>query len=267
MSEFESSDNFDDVDLVADTGPADAERLAEKEFESGMAQSLGEQSQEEVVTTEKPGALIAGMTEDELKEAISKAKRFDELEGRLTKTHDTAFGRIGQMEQALKELQSRPAGQRPQINKDTFKSLTEYFGDDALSEAFANDLSGIEFGGGNQSSGDYKQDIKALKEEMETKLLTVVHKDWRTIAKSEEFGVWQNSLSPESRQTLNETWDGEKMIEAFDSFKDWRSRKADAEQKKQQRLEEAMPAKSTGGAARSATSNPFNEGMKSVLTK
>ncbi|CAK0756189.1 conserved hypothetical protein [Gammaproteobacteria bacterium] len=267
MSEFESSDNFDDVDLVADTGPADAERLAEKEFESGMAQSLGEQSQEVVVTTDKPGALIAGMTEDELKEAISKAKRFDELDGRLTKTHDTAFGRIGQMEQALKELQSRPAGQRQQFSKELFTSITEYIGDDGLSEAFANDLSNALFVTGSQSSDDYKEGIRALKEEMETKLLTMVHRDWRAIAKSEEFAIWQNSISPEARQVLNETWDGEKMIEAFDSFKDWRSRKADAEQKKQQRLEEAMPAKSTGGAARSATSNPFNEGMKSVLTK
>lgn len=55
--------------------------------------------------TEEPEAekvVLAGLTESQIKSALVKAQGYDELERRLTKTHDMAFGRIGAAEQALR---------------------------------------------------------------------------------------------------------------------------------------------------------------------
>jgi hypothetical protein len=246
-----------DIDPPTEPTP---EELIEQEFESGLAHALGEVEDK---PDEGAKALIAGMSEDEIRELLGKAKRVDELEDRLTKMHDKAFGTIGNLKQTIDELRSRTAGGVPQVSKETFKKLAEYFDDEGVAEALANDFGGLQFGGGNDSAVDDK--LSALEQKFEIRLLDYAHKDWREHFQSEAFQDWKKTLKPEAQQELDNSWDGMKMAEAFTQFKAWKGKRESAEQDKQRRLADAVQPAGAGRAVPSAADDAFNQGLKKVV--
>jgi len=233
---FESNDNFDDVDAIDPIEPNE-EEVIEDNFNEGIAIARNEET-ETPVSQETPFSL----SKQDWEEVAAKAKSYDDLQERLTKTHDKAFGKIGQLEQELKELKALRAQQfEPvQITKDTFKNVTEYFSDEDFAEKLASDLAGIQFGGGTSSADldSIRQEIASFKQESEVKILTVLHPDWKDVVNKPEFDTWQQSLSPEGKAELaalqSDKWDGLQAAKAITGFKSWEKRKADAEAKKQE---------------------------------
>lgn len=270
---FESTETFEDEikDGIDDAGNTQPDAL-EQAFEEGLAKTTGD----EIKTDESTPApeLIGGVPVDEFKTVFEKAKKFDELEAKYQQLHDKAFGTIGQLKQELNGLKNQQGGSP--VTADAFASLTEYFGDGELAEALAKDLTGLKIGGtGGAALDDAKIDEKingmldAKTREFETKLLTIQHPDWKQLAAGEEFAAWKNTLSPEAKTTLDETWDGAVLSDAFTKFKDWRVKKAESEQKKQQRLENNMQPKGVSSASGRSSiqgfDDAFNSGVKSVL--
>lgn len=255
------------------------EEIMEQNFNSGLSESRGEEPEkpdEPEPPKEEPARLIAGYTEEEFKAVFEKAKKFDELDERLRQTHDKAFGKMGQMEQEFRELKQAKAAGKP-ISKESFKSLVDYFGDEDVAEAFANDLSELQLGGGNsvdaealQAAFDEKltamnERFEAATQEFETKLLTLQHPDWEELKDSEDFAAWQNTLKPEARELLMSTWDGATLSQAFTKFKSWRTERDESAKKKEQRLLDAMPVNGSGGRGHSAAEDAFNQGKNSVV--
>lgn len=267
---FESNDNFDDIDPI-DTIEPNEEEIVEDNFNEGIAIARNEDPEAPAIP-ETPFSL----SKQDWEEVAAKAKSYDDLQERLTKTHDKAFGKIGQLEQELKELKAIRTQQfEPiQITKDTFKNVTEYFADEDFAEKLASDLASIQFGGYGTSSADIeiiRQEMASFKQESEVKLLTVLHPDWKEAINKPEFEIWQQSLSPEGKAELaalqSERWDGLQAAKAITGFKNWEKRKADAEAKKQERLAQAVPLKSAGTTARTSTldsEDAFNAGLKAV---
>lgn len=267
---FESNDNFDDVDPI-DTIEPNEEEVIEDNFNEGIAIARHEEPEAPAIP-ETPFSL----SKQDWEEVAAKAKSYDDLQERLTKTHDKAFGKIGQLEQELKELKAIRAQQfePTQITKDTFKNVTEYFADEDFAEKLASDLASVQFGGYGTSSADIeiiRQEMASFKQESEVKLLTVLHPDWKDVVNKPEFEIWQQSLSPEGKAELaalqSERWDGLQAAKAITGFKNWEKRKADAEAKKQERLAQAVPLKGAGTAARTSTldsEDAFNAGLKAV---
>lgn len=267
---FESNDNFDDVDPIDPIEPNE-EEVIEDNFNEGIAIARHEEPEAPAIP-ETPFSL----SKQDWEEVAAKAKSYDDLQERLTKTHDKAFGKIGQLEQELKELKAIRAQQfePTQITKDTFKNVTEYFADEDFAEKLASDLASVQFGGYGTSSADIeiiRQEMASFKQESEVKLLTVLHPDWKDVVNKPEFEIWQQSLSPEGKAELaalqSERWDGLQAAKAITGFKNWEKRKADAEAKKQERLAQAVPLKGAGTAARTSTldsEDAFNAGLKAV---
>lgn len=267
---FESNDNFDDIDPIDPIEPNE-EEIVEDNFNEGIAIARNEEPEAPAIP-ETPFSL----SKQDWEEVAAKAKSYDDLQERLTKTHDKAFGKIGQLEQELKELKAIRAQQfEPiQITKDTFKNVTEYFADEDFAEKLASDLASIQFGGYGTSSADIeiiRQEMASFKQESEVKLLTVLHPDWKEAINKPEFEIWQQSLSPEGKAELaalqSERWDGLQAAKAITGFKNWEKRKADAEAKKQERLAQAVPLKSAGTTARTSTldsEDAFNAGLANV---
>lgn len=266
---FESNDNFDDVDAIDPIEPNE-EEVIEDNFNEGIAIARNEET-ETPASQETPFSL----SKQDWEEVAAKAKSYDDLQERLTKTHDKAFGKIGQLEQELKELKALRAQQfEPvQITKDTFKNVTEYFSDEDFAEKLASDLAGIQFGGGTSSADldSIRQEIASFKQESEVKILTVLHPDWKDVVNKPEFDTWQQSLSPEGKAELaalqSDKWDGLQAAKAITGFKSWEKRKADAEAKKQERLAQAVPLKGAGQSARTSTldsEDAFNAGLANV---
>lgn len=274
MSEniFESNDNFDNVDDIDPIEPTQ-EEVIEDNFNEGIAIARHEEP-ETPATPETPFSL----SRQDWEEVAAKAKSYDDLQERLTKTHDKAFGKIGQLEQELKELRAIKAQQfePTQITKETFKNVTEYFADEDFAEKLASDLAGIQFGGSNGASSSeleiIRQEMASFKQESEIKILTVLHPDWNEVISKPEFDTWQQTLTPEGKAALvelqqSEAWDGLKAAKAISGFKNWEKRKAEAESKKQERLAQAVPLKGAGTATRTSTLNSedaFNAGLANV---
>ena len=267
---FESNDNFDDIDPIDPIEPNE-EEIVEDNFNEGIAIARNEEPEAPAIP-ETPFSL----SKQDWEEVAAKAKSYDDLQERLTKTHDKAFGKIGQLEQELKELKAIRAQQfePTQITKDTFKNVTEYFADEDFAEKLASDLASVQFGGYGTSSADIeiiRQEMASFKQESEVKLLTVLHPDWIDVVNKPEFETWQQSLSPEGKAELaalqSERWDGLQAAKAITGFKNWEKRKADAEAKKQERLAQAVPLKGAGTTARTSTldsEDAFNAGLANV---
>ena len=278
-NEFISSETFDD-DAIEEV-VAIQEDKTENEFNQGLTLATGieipvEKTQE--VEAESVKTLIAGMTEDELKAVLEKAKQVDVINDRLKQTHDSAFGRIGILEQTIKELKaSRTAA--PKITKETFKALSAYLEDDEMADALAKDFGDVQFGSTEQSAPfDMEIVNQAINEAMdkrlydaqrqnEIKLLTVAHPDWRSINNSDEFEAWKKSLPAEQQTLLNSTWESEVLAKAMTDYKSWTAKKQAAQQNKQKRLEDNIQVGGGIAARNRAADDEFNQGLKRVLGK
>lgn len=258
---FESSETFEEESV--DQGPTEEEIVA-KSFDAGVNESLG--IKEEEAEQPKP-QLIAGMTEDELKAAVSKAAQYDELAERLKRTHDTAFGKIGQLEQVIKSLQAKP--QVGKVSKETFKKLAEYFDDENIATALAEDFASVQLDNEpvnlDEINAQFSSHLDELRQDFEAKLLTIQHPDWVDVYKSEEFNSWKGTLKPEAQQTIDTSWDGAVLAQAFTQFKSWKQAKAEAEANKQKRLEQNLEVKGHPGQSNPTFESYFDQGLKKVL--
>lgn len=247
--------------------------IIEQQFESGVNQSLGIEHDAQRESDVK--ALFAGMTEEELKDIVSKARQVDELSERLKKTHDGAFGRIGMLEQNLKELsQSRAQQQSVPVSKDSFKALAEYLGDEEMVEALAKDLESLQIGGNSgfdsaslldSINEQVNSKVDEISKSFETKLLTLQHPDWAVIKDTDEFAEWQATLTADAVSTLFESNDGMVLAGAFTKFKAWQGKKSEFAEKKKQRLEDAVLPKGGYGRSQTTADDAFNQGLKKVL--
>jgi hypothetical protein len=281
---FESSETFElpDEQVIPDL-PAEND----KDFDKGLASALRIEQPEE---KEDIKTLIAGMTEDELKSVLDKARRVDEINETLTKATDKAFGKIGQLEQTINLLkQTNVANASTPLTKESFKHLSEFLGDDdsEMVDAIAKDLSSIQFGGGQSQVIDYDSinssiagKVDELSRSFEEKLLTVSHPDWREISIKEydsegrpiftdDYINWRASLNDDAKNIVDNSWNGIELSKAFKSFKDWKAKKANYEQTKQQRLDNAVRPSGIGnpGKTISTADDPFYQGLNSVINK
>jgi len=263
---FKSQSNFDEADVLE--APTSDDIYA-KSFELATADET------EIEIDVAPANLVAGVTDDELKAVLARAKRVDELEERLTKTHDTAFGRMGNLEQQFRQLQQERSQHvaAPTLTPDSFKALNEYFGDSDIGTALANDLAQLQLGSSqNIPSGideqRYNSDISQIKNDFEEKLVSIVHPDWREIKGSQEFSNWYHSLDTRSQEVISSSYKSEDVTHALNEFKIWHGKLLASVDKKQNRLENALPLAS-GGGRHSKQANPsyedaFNQGYQNA---
>lgn len=271
---FESTDTFEEEPI---TEPAIEQENQEddNEFDSGVNQAFGVDPEVKPEPEPEPEVkLFAGMTEDELKGIVSKAKQVDELNERLKKTHDTAFGRIGILEETVKALRQTKS-QQPQVSKESFKALAEYLGDDndEMLEALVKDFSQLQLGGESADTVAMLESINEqvnvkvdeLNKSFEKKLLTLQHPDWETIKETEEFAEWHKTLKPDDADTLFNIWDGTVLATAFTKFKQWKVKKEEFAAKRQKRLEDAVLPKGIQGTSKPNLDDDFNQGLKKVI--
>lgn len=272
---FASHEPEEDVDPPAPT----EEEIGEQNFNKGLSQTLGEEisepTPEPVLEPEAAKALFAGMTEDELKTALeSSRQQVTDLQEKFSQFNDKAFGTIGQLKQELSAIKT--AKGEP-ISAEKFKAIADYFGDEGLAQIFAENLSGLQFGGPAEDySGKFEElqtgfdtKLTEMRESMERdfneRILTIKHPDWQEISSSDEFQKWGATLTPEAQKMLNDSWDGYKLSQAFDSFKAWRDKKQQAAAEKTQRLENAVQPDGNSGGINHSAVDYFSEGMKEAL--
>ena len=255
-------------------------------FNAGFSEARGDEPPTEEVKVEEPAAedvapepvaeeppapevVFAGLTEDQLKAALAKASEVDDLKGQVRQL----FGRLGEYNAKLQQV-SQTAGQPTKITGDQLKRLHENWGE--LANDLAEDLSGLTLGSNaapfdptelrSELEQKFSDELDKIKKDSELKMLKMRHKDWETIRSSDDFALWEQTLPPDERQTLAESWDAMYVADQFDRFKDWRSNAQSAKQQKQQRLEAAITPKGAPAPAPNSINDDdaFFAGFKQV---
>lgn len=213
----------------------------------------------------EPVKLIAGYTENELRDLLSKFQEVDRLKEREAKV----FGTLGSLKQAIDAMRNQQPTATANFSKDRFKRLSAEFPE--MAEMLAEDLSGIALP--QQQAGldisavqeVINERIEVVKRDQETKLLGMVHKDWRQVVQEPDFQVWKGSLAPEAQDVLDNGWDAELIAEGLTAFKEWKTKAAQQKVSKQTRLEAAVAPKTTARTAPIQTDDDaFSAGFNSV---
>jgi hypothetical protein len=160
--------------------------------------------------------VFGGLTEPQLKAALAKAAEVDELRKSLTDVPEGRAGRVGQLQQALKDLPKTTTAAAPiKVTKDSLKRLNAKTGTEnwpmrskrisarcwTLPAPPPVDIEAI------TKSVNEKLDARVadLSREYEMKLLTVSHPDWKEIANSDDFKLWKgNALGRDAEATRGE---------------------------------------------------------------
>lgn len=213
----------------------------------------------------EPPKLIAGYTEDQVKELLQKAGEVDRLKERESKM----FGTLGALRQAVDALKERPSAQAAAPVSIALKRLAEHYPE--MAESLAEDLRESLAGGGGaqvdvsaleKSFGDR---LEVVTKTNEAKLLSVMHPDWKTIPSTPEFAQWKGTLAPDELQVVEDSWDALSVGDALSKFKAWKAQTVQAKQQRQSRLEAAVTPRGTRQPTPSMTEqDAFLAGFKSV---
>jgi hypothetical protein len=237
--------------------------------ESDAAFEAGFSGVEETPEPEpEPAKLIAGMTEDQLKELLAKAAEVDKLREQQNK----AFGALGSLKQSIEQLrnQPRPKATAVQVTKEKFAKLSQMFPE--MAEALAEDLNGVLTGSAPADVTHIEQAVEqrlqerleVQKMEFETKLLSTTHPDWQEVRSSPDFEKWMGLLKPEYAHQLQTTWDSRFVSDAMTEFKNWKSKAVQGQAQKKSRLEAAITPKGGPVAPAKTLDDAFLEGFKSA---
>lgn len=294
--------------VVADTPEARA--AEEAAFTAGFAESRGEEPEAgtvvpdepvtpeptekvvdpvEVVAEVEPAKLFAGLTEEQIGAALARS-------GTLQGTVDKMAGRIGQLMQQIESLRTNPpTTQQAQKALDLkLEKLSGAFPE--LANLLREDLAGLSGSGAAELPASAPAGItqeqfdaalasklnetrSALTEQMEIKVLTIVHPDWNQIIKTNEFALWRdNVLGPEAGRALMLSEDSAFISQNLTNFKKWRDAAAapapespkPAPVARTTRLSNAVlpagnaPAPQTAATEEDAFIAGFNKGRKSA---
>jgi hypothetical protein len=285
--DFESTETFEEPNDQVVTPPVPTEdEIREQGFDDGLNEISGIEPEKPVVKDVVPVVpslqTIAGYTEDELKAILDKARRVDDLEAKIQKMHADTASQHGIMKQQLKELKSQKTV-KPTISTESFSKLSEYTDDPDLVEALVAGLETVTLSSSpaNQLELDIEDINTRLNEHIETRLtqeresirqelareaFEERHPGWQSDIESAEYAHWKSTLKPEALLVVNSTKDWREAGRALDGFKSWKSKKADAELKKQQRLASNLSVDKVPGRSQSGpTDDDFNAGLKSVI--
>ena len=252
----------DPQDATQEQVEAPAEQSDDAAFQEGFetARSGGEPEPEP-----EPQKLIAGFTEDQVKELLQKAGEVDRLKERESKV----FGTLGALRQAVDALKSQPSQQAAGPANIALKRLSEQYPE--MAESLVEDLR-ESLGSGTGGSFDpsvvdriVSEKLESTSKSYETKLLSVMHPDWKTIPGTPEFAQWKGTLAPDELQVVNDSWDAISVGDALTKFKAWKAQTVQAKQQRQSRLEAAVAPRGTRQPTPSMTDqDEFVAGWKSV---
>lgn len=262
----------DTIEQPAESAPVEQDDAA---FEAGFnaANGIEAEASAEPEPTPEPEpqakALIAGMTEEQVKELLQKAAEVDKLREAQSKV----FGTLGAMRQAIEALrqQPQPTPAAVQMTKDKLKRLSEMFPE--MAEMLAEDLSGVltapvaaidpsQFEQAVQAKLD--EQLSAQQRKFEAKVLSAMHPDWRQIVPSPEFAQWRSTLDPEVAAALDDSWDAEFIGAKLSEFKTWKNQQAKSQQLKVKRLEAAVTPKGSPKPPAMTDDDAFIAGFKSA---
>lgn len=205
-------------------------------FEAGFA---AVNSGESEPAPEPEPARIAGYTEEELRALLDKTSEVD----RLKASESKLFGSLGALRQAVDALKSQPRQSGAALQGKLTRLAAEY---PEMAELLADDLREALTGAPTPSADVHQvvsEQLQATSRQYESKLLSVMHPDWKSIPASAEFAQWKGTLTPDELHVVNDSWDALAIGEVLTRFKNWKGQTQKTQQQRQSRLAAAVTPK------------------------
>lgn len=198
-----------------------------------------------------PQTILAGMTEEQVKDLLVKAGKVDQLEAQVR----NVFGRFGEMNSRIQQLQKpvqQPVANAKELAGQYHEALLE--GDvEKANELFVQMR---QAGAEPATPGtDLTEVLTKQDQKLEERFLRMRHPDWEAVTKTNDFALWTQTLPEQDRTTLNTTWDAQYIAEKLDAFKAAKEKPAEpaqADQQRQQLTRRLENAVTPQGSARAA---------------
>lgn len=282
-------------DQITDTQTQSAED--EAAFEAGFSKSRGDEPPEETpaenaeshanegsepdvsyppITDRQAETLFAGKSETEIQQLFD---RVPGLEARLSEETRRLYGRFGDVQSRLQKMEERASkAVIPEISTDNFEELVEEYGAELADKIVAGLKRSYAKGqttnpaqpeAPNTPTAEpvdiearIQDAVRKVRHEQEEKLLTVMHKDWRTIPTEPAFNDFLASLPGEKVNVARtdgsvvvmpaeaaryiESDDAMVAAECFTKYKDWKSAQQKTSSRNKNRLEQAITPRGGG---------------------
>jgi len=193
-------------------------------------------------------ALVAGMSDDEVKTVLKEAQRLGSIEAAIKQEFQKIYGKLG-------EVNSKLVTAKKKFTKDSFKKLGEVYGDE-IAEALAADLGEVFAGAGALSEEEQAAALRqvsdsvlgevskkaqvqydAMQYAMQKELMSVLDEDWDVKMNSNEFGQWLGTLPKDEAMevmTISSARAFVKKLKKFDEYLAKQKSKAEAEAQRKQ---------------------------------
>lgn len=253
VTEVEVTASEEQAGFDASFGNARADEAPAEITEQAQAEANPEQADTESTDMAQANqaeeqASNIGLSAEQVTAMLAKLPKIEEVETMTTQELRKVYGKFGEVNQALKELQaSMQNSNKPSLNlsEAKFKRLSEEYPE--LAELLSEDLKEIGVASSPQAQIDpnvIEERVATVKEDlarqMQHNLLLIQHKDYPKVVASDDFKVWAQTLPEEDQEELNNSWDAMYLGEKLSNFKDWLNKKNSGTTQRRERLERAL---------------------------
>lgn len=219
---------------------------------------------------------LSGLNDEQMKDLLS---RVPQIERNVNAQLQKITGKMGEFNRTIQEVRQLHASGRPaeqtaalKIASDMLKRTRGVFPE--LADAIAEDLNGIfaapvqkqESSPAQPNQGPTPEQMAQfidariseatgpMQRSYETKLLTLRHPDWQSVAKTPDFQLWADTLPAEDKAQLFDSEDAMYIAEKLDAYKAFRKQRETqgippSREASRRRLEQAVTP--TSGATQS----------------
>lgn len=270
VADESGTDNFD-ADL-------DAGFNGDESTELTTTPEQEDEPQDQPVENEEPPVEYVQLTRQEAEELRSYGQTITSLQADNKRLFDTAFGKIGGLQQGIQQMLERKqaetsSGAKVEVTDDDMAPFADF---PELSGAFRKAIENVASkmrGTGGQSFDPSLVDqrlnpaLNAFKEDLlnknETRFLARQHRDWKEVTNSAEWNAWLDTKPIEYVNQLADSWDADFVGDAISEYKESIKKTKQQNTNRQSVLEAAVAPRSSGNQSRSRTDDDdFEAGFK-----
>lgn len=270
VADESGTDNFD-ADL-------DAGFNGDESTELTTTPDHDDEPQGQPVENEEPPVEYVQLTRQEAEELRSYGQTITSLQADNKRLFDTAFGKIGGLQQGIQQMLERKqaetsSGAKVEVTDDDMAPFADF---PELSGAFRKAIENVASkmrGTGVQAFDPSLVDQRLnpalsafqdhLSKQNETRFLSRQHRDWKEVTNSNEWNSWLDTKPAEYVKQLADSWDADFIGDAIDEFKSSVKKTQQQNTKRQSVLEAAVAPRSSGNQSRSRTEDDdFEAGFK-----
>jgi hypothetical protein len=254
--DFHSGFSGNDIDST--TTPDDDDTAGTEE-----SQNQPEDTQQAETVTQAPE--YVQITKQDFERLNAAATAIDEIKADSKRQFDSAFGKIGGMQQVLQQIQGQtPSGQAVELDESDFAELKEQWPElaDLTLKGFNKALAKLKGTGAPAASIDVDKlvaervapELDKVRQEYRAELtdlrMRVHHADWKTVLNSDAFIAWEKTLPQEEREQFLNSSDPDYVAGTISKFKTSQTEaqaKARKNATRQELIDAAVTPRGSGG--------------------